>query len=1590
MAGRPKQISKKFLDKKISPMLILLGIVLMILLGGMQILNTVPPSIQGDEDVHFNEEQTEPPIPQSERTRRSTRSDPEYYDLINYDDVLVIRNLNSPMSMQIADYFQAKRNISNVNICNITAPTTETINRDTFNNTIKNPVEDYMVDNMLVNKINYIVTTKGVPLRISQNTHTWDRACVDSDLALILGVNQGFIGQPYWYNNPYFDPDPYEEFSAVKYQFFLVTRLTGYNFDDIKALIDKPELAIGRQGTFVFDVDPGKDDGGGYQVGNDWMREANATLTANGFDVFLDETNTFLTNQVNVSGYTSWGSNDGHYPTNSLLNSGLENDANVDDVPDNWYFVNETGIGTCERNDTEVRNGDWSVRIARNATSGGSTYFYQNYTVKPETRYYLAGYANLSNVSSGLGAHLQIRVYDSEGKIVQYYNGSARTGTTTSWVSLGQVHYEPLDGITNISVCVVLSKSNGTAFFDDIRLYEIKPHNDWIPGALAETYVSTGGRSFNYPTAYGQSLVADLIRDGVTGVKGYVYEPFLSACAHPNILFDAYTQGFGLAESYYMASEFLSWMDVVVGDPKLAPYDLDIVPDLSIVPLNITFSDDMPQTGEEIDIMVVIENLGPTSCSNVEIRFYVGDPESGGVYIDSRFMDIQSLGYNVTTVSWNTTGYIGDHNITIVIDPENVYYEATESNNIANRTITVHTGYPIADAGSDDSAIEDSPYIFDGSGSQDNSSIANYTWDFGDGFLGYGASPSHSFTTSGVHVVVLNVTNVFGLWDLDIVNITVSNIPPIADAGEDLSGFEGIDIEFNGSASTDTPSDIGSLNYTWYFGDGEIGYGIIATHAYDDNGTYVVTLEVRDDDWAVNSDTMNVTPENSPPIIEPQPPHVLMEDLLFTLDISASDVSGDTITFFDNSSMFVIDPGTGIISFTPENEDVGVHVINITAMDEDGGLSFIVLDLTVENTNDPPYIVSSPITEATEEILYQYDVIVEDDDFLVSSEEIFYSLDLAPSGMEINSTGSITWVPSDLQASLSFDVIVNVSDGEVYDLQAFTVDVTNINDGPIIISTPATSAEEDKYYTYDVNASDIDLGDVLSFSLDMAPQGMDIDEASGVISWTPTNQHVGNNQVIVNVTDIAGAFDTQEFTVSVSNINDPPLLVPINDQEATEDEPYYYQVGASDIDLNDELSFFDDSDLFSIDRDTGEISFTPTNDDVGTHIVNITVKDKAGAMASQFVTFEILNTNDPPVLDFVSDWQAIEDSKFTLTVTASDMDIGYSLTFFDNTTLFNIDAQTGEISFTPINDDVGVYVVNISVADELGGIDYQTVIFYVRNINDPPILNFIDDCQATQEVEFTKTVTASDVDYGDTLTFKDDTTLFDIDPNTGVISFTPTNSDVGVHTITISVEDEDGDSDEQTITFTIENVNDPPEIEIDDNLSEGFNLTVDKAFQYTIIATDVDYDDTLTFSDDTPLFDIDTITGEISFTPKKEDIGTYKVTITVTDSTGVEDKLLVEFKVVGEGEDGEDGGDGGDGDVGGEEDKELLEFPWILLLLVLVIVVILFLFLMLRKKGAKPAQQMAVTEEYQRPYPEATEIPEPVVYPPPPSPPSGS
>ncbi len=93
-------------------------------------------------------------------------------------NVLVVVNDNSPVSKAIGEYYRAARNIPPANVCHITCSTDE-YNSDNFESEILYPIESYLTAHGLVNQIQYIVLTKGIPLKVSSTGNS-----VDSSLSL--------------------------------------------------------------------------------------------------------------------------------------------------------------------------------------------------------------------------------------------------------------------------------------------------------------------------------------------------------------------------------------------------------------------------------------------------------------------------------------------------------------------------------------------------------------------------------------------------------------------------------------------------------------------------------------------------------------------------------------------------------------------------------------------------------------------------------------------------------------------------------------------------------------------------------------------------------------------------------------------------------------------------------------------------------------------------------------------------------------------------------------------------------------------------------------------------------------------------------------------------------------------------------------------------------------------------------------------------------------------------------------------------------------------------------------------------------------
>ncbi|MCD6468866.1 MAG: PKD domain-containing protein, partial [Thermoplasmata archaeon] len=168
---------------------------------------------------------------------------------------------------------------------------------------------------------------------------------------------------------------------------------------------------------------------------------------------------------------------------------------------------------------------------------------------------------------------------------------------------------------------------------------------------------------------------------------------------------------------------------------------------------------------------------------------------------------------------------------------------------------------PVADAGGPYNGYVNFVVSFDGNGSYDvDGVIVNYTWSFGDGDVGYGVSPTHVYTKSGVYTVNLTVTDdgMPALTGINSTTVSVAEKPvdkkfPVANAGGPYHGLTNHVIVFDGSDSYDPDGNI--TKYTWSFGDGGVGHGVNTSHVYTVAGSYTVKLTVTDDDGL--TDTSN-------------------------------------------------------------------------------------------------------------------------------------------------------------------------------------------------------------------------------------------------------------------------------------------------------------------------------------------------------------------------------------------------------------------------------------------------------------------------------------------------------------------------------------------------------------------------------------------------------------------------------------------------------------------------------------------------------------------------------------------------------------
>lgn len=282
------------------------------------------------------------------------------------------------------------------------------------------------------------------------------------------------------------------------------------------------------------------------------------------------------------------------------------------------------------------------------------------------------------------------------------------------------------------------------------------------------------------------------------------------------------------------------------------------------------------------------------------------------------------------------------------------------------------------------------------------------------------------------------------------------------------------------------------------------------TPDYEQSGKHQVTLQVTDgEDVVEQSFVINVENTNRAPIFKTAAQTAAKEDSPYSYEIDVTDPDHTSVELSLIQSPDGLKLKKNALSWQPDFESAGTYPIIVEASDGET-VTQQAFNLTVENTNRLPVIISKPVLSAIESFPYSYTVKAEDAD----RQPLTMRLISAPAGMVMNND-LIEWIPAYDQQGTQ-DVVVEVSDGEDNVQQLFTIKVANTNREPNISSIDDMTIIAGDNFKYQVQASDDD-GDPVQVRVESGPRNMTV--KSGVLMWNTSKRDIGSYTVIISASD---------------------------------------------------------------------------------------------------------------------------------------------------------------------------------------------------------------------------------------------------------------------------------------------------------------------------------------------------------------------------------------------------------------------------------------------------------------------------------------
>ncbi|MFH1371109.1 MAG: putative Ig domain-containing protein, partial [Planctomycetota bacterium] len=368
--------------------------------------------------------------------------------------------------------------------------------------------------------------------------------------------------------------------------------------------------------------------------------------------------------------------------------------------------------------------------------------------------------------------------------------------------------------------------------------------------------------------------------------------------------------------------------------------------------------------------------------------------------------------------------------------------------------------------------------------------------------------------------------------------------------------------------------------------------------------------------------------------------------------------------------------------------------------------------INCETANHAPVLQSIGDKQANVNAALAFTITANDAD----GDNLSYSATNLPSGATF-ANRVFTWTPNSNQSG-SYQVTFTVTDGQASDSEAVIITVGNINNPPVLADIGNKSVSENQLLSFTVSATDPD-GNALTYSAQNLPAGAAF--ASRTFTWTPSYNQAETHQVTFTVSN-GQASDSETITITISNVNRPPVLASIGSKTTNVNALLSFTVSATDPD-GDTITYSAQNLPSGATFANRVFTWTPNSNQSGSYQVTFTVSDGA-LQDSETVTITVLaaDTTAPKTSNLSPAADSIQVPPNTLIVlditdTGEGVDAGSvsitlngSVIYTGDTTSYN--SSSGRCSRTGLPTDYS-YIYQPNTA-----FDYDQTISVAANASD--------------------------------------------------------------------------------------------------------------------------------------------------------------------------------------------------------------------------------------------------------------------------------